>query len=117
VTFADTDRRLKLMSRLLGGSGALVVLVAACSLLQPLPLAHNCAGWSQLKAEDQERTVAALIQPSLMDRVRERQHLQPDTPDEQVYLAVVSSITKTCDLQRQPQLPLAQVVRDLYESS
>src|SRR5215207_7017941 len=105
------------MSRLVEAVGGALLLIAACTLLRPPPLAQNCAGWSQLNAEDQGMTAAALLEPSLMDRVRERQHLPPDTPDDQVYLAVVTSITKTCDLQRQPGLALAQVVRELYESS
>jgi hypothetical protein len=105
------------MIRLVGAVGGALLLLAACTLFRPPPLAENCAGWSQLNAEDQRVTAAALIEPWLMDRVRERQHLQPDTPDEQVYLSVVSSITKTCDLQRQPDLALTQVVRALYQSS
>jgi hypothetical protein len=69
------------------------------------------------ESRGQLQTAAALIQPALTDRVRERQHLEPDTPEEQVYPAVVGSITKTCDLQRQPGRSLAQIVQDLYESS
>ena len=105
-----------MMSKL-AGVGAAVVLLGACTFLRPVPLALDCAGWSHLNADDQQRTAEALVQPSLMDRVRERQHLPSDTPDREVYLAVVSSITKTCDLQGRPALTLAQVVHDLYESS
>jgi hypothetical protein len=97
--------------------GVALLFLAGCSLLRPAPLAHTCAGWSQLNPEEQLQTAAALIQPALTDRVRERQHLEPDTPEEQVYPAVVGSITKTCDLQRQPGRSLAQIVQDLYESS
>jgi hypothetical protein len=105
------------MSGLVRAAAGALLLVAACTLLRPPPLAHNCAGWSQLNADDQRETAAALIEPSLMDRVRERQHLLPDAPDHRVYLTVVSSITKTCDLRRQPGLALAQVVHDLYGSN
>ena len=52
-----------------------------------------------------------------MDRVRERQQLPPGTPDDQVYGAVAGSLTKVCELERQPDLQLAQIVRELYESS
>ena len=103
--------------RMVGAGAVAVVFLAACTLVRPSPLAQDCAGWSRLGANDQELTAEALIQPSLMDRVRERQHLQPGTPDDEVYLAVVSSISKTCDLQRRPELPLAQIVRDICESS
>jgi hypothetical protein len=89
--------------------------LVACGLLRPAPLAQNCAGWSQLGEEAQLVTAEALIQPWLMDRVRERQQLAPQTPDAQVYGAVVSSITKVCELERRPDLLLTQLVRDLYE--
>ena len=105
------------MRRLLGAGVVALVLLAGCSFMRPTPLAENCAGWSRLNAGDQALTAEALIQPSLMGRVRERQQLPPDTPDGQVYLAVVSSITKTCDLQGLPELALAQIVSDLYASS
>ena len=106
-----------MIRNLLKPAGGALVLVAGCTLLRPPPLAQTCGGWSQLNAEDQQQTAAALIDPSLMVRVRERQHLRPETPDAQVHLAVVGSITKTCDLLRQPGLSLAQVVSDLYQSS
>ena len=88
-----------------------------CGLLRPAPLAQNCAGWSQLGEEEQLLTAEAVIQPWLMGRVRERQQLPPGTPDEQVYGAVVGSLTKVCELERQPDLQLVQIVRELYESS
>ena len=101
-------------TRLLMASGV-ALTITACTLLRPAPLAQDCAGWSRLDAEAREQTAAALIQPWLLDRVRERQHLPAGTPDGEVYQAVASSISKTCDLERRPDLLLAQVVRDLYE--
>ena len=103
------------MSRRLSASVLSLVLLAACAPVRPSPLAENCAGWAQLNAGDQLISAEALVQPSLMTQVRERQHLQPDTPDEQVYLAVVSSISKTCD--GRPERQLDQIITDLYESS
>lgn len=95
----------------------MALTVLACGLLRPTPLAQNCAGWSTLDEEEQLVTAEAVVQPWLMDRVRERQHLPPGTPDDQVYGAVVGSITKVCELERRPNLQLAEIVRDLYEST
>ena len=94
----------------------LALSLLGCGLLRPAPLAQNCAGWSTLGEEAQLLTAEAVIQPWLMDRVRERQQLPPGTPDDQVYGAVVGSITKVCELERQPNLQLAEIVRELYES-
>jgi hypothetical protein len=91
--------------------------VIACGLVRPAPLAQNCAGWLDLGDEAQLVTAEALIEPWLMDRVRERQQLPPQTPDAQVFGAVVSSITKVCELERRPDLLLTQVVRELYASA
>jgi hypothetical protein len=102
--------------RLFIASGV-ALTVAACTLFRPAPPAQDCAGWSRLDIDAREQTAAALIQPWLLDRARERQHLPPGTPDGEVFQAVASSITKTCDLERRPDLLLAQVVRDLYENS
>ena len=100
------------------GSGfGLALSLLACGLLRPAPLAQNCAGWSLLGEEARLVTAEAVVQPWLMDRVRERQQLPPGTPDAQVYGAVAGSITKVCEAERQPKLQLAEIVRDLYESS
>ena len=100
----------------IGMAIGLALSLSACNLLRPTPLAQNCAGWLQLGDEAQLVTAEALIEPWLMDRVRQRQQLPPQTPDAQVFAAVVSSITKVCELERRPDLLLAQVVRDLYDS-
>jgi hypothetical protein len=100
----------------LGVSVGMALSLIACGLIRPVPLAQNCAGWIQLDDEAQLVTAEALIEPGLMDRVRERQQLPPQAPDAQVLGAVVSSITKVCELERRPNLLLAQVVQDLYAS-
>jgi hypothetical protein len=99
----------------LGMTIGIALSVVGCGFIRPAPLAQNCAGWSQLGDEGQLVTAEALIEPWLMDRVRERQQLPPQTPDAQVFGAVVSSITKVCELERRPDLLLTQLVRDLYE--
>ena len=100
----------------LGMAIGLALALIGCGFIRPAPLAQNCAGWLQLGDEAQLVTAEALIEPWLMDRVRERQQLPPQTPDAQVFGAVVSSITKVCELERRPDLLLAQVIRDLYDS-
>ena len=94
----------------------LALSLIGCGFIRPAPLAENCAGWSQLGDEAQVVTAEALIEPWLMDHIRERQQLPPQTPDAEVFRAVVSSITKVCELERRPDLLLAQVIRDLYDS-
>jgi hypothetical protein len=115
MTSAHAKRRREFALRAALGIGMALSLLA-CGLLRPAPLAQNCAGWSMLGDDEQLVTAAAVILPWLMDRVRERQQLPPGTPDDQVYGAVVASITKVCELERQPNLQLAEIVRDLYES-
>jgi hypothetical protein len=101
----------------LGMAIGMALSLIGCGFVRPAPLAHNCAGWVQLGDEAQVVTAEALIEPGLMDRVRERQQLSPETPDAEVFGAVVSSITKVCELERRPDLLLAQVVQNLYAPS
>jgi hypothetical protein len=100
----------------LGMAIGMALSLIGCGLIRPAPLAQNCAGWLQLGDEAQLVTAEALIEPLLMDRVRERQQLPPQAPDAEVFGAVMSSITKVCELERRPNLLLAQVVQDLYAS-
>jgi hypothetical protein len=94
----------------------LVAALTGCSLVpRPVPLARSCGGWSELGATERLQTAQALVRPDLMDRVRDRQHLPRDTPDADVYSAVAGSLTKTCELERRPELLLAEVVSSLYE--
>jgi hypothetical protein len=93
-----------------------VAALTGCSLVpRPVPLAVSCGGWSELGAAERLQTAEALVRPGLMDRVRDRQHLPRDTPDADVYPAVASSLTKSCELERRPELLLADVVSALYE--
>jgi hypothetical protein len=97
---------------------ALVAALTGCSLVpRPVPLARSCGGWLQLGAAERLQTAEALVRPELMDRVRDRQHLPPDTSDGEVYSAVAGSLTKACELERRPDLLLAEVVSSLYGST
>ena len=90
--------------------------LSGCGLFdtRPDPLARNCAEWSRLDAAERLQTAAAVIEPGLMAAVRERQQLSADTPDDEVLLAVGSSIEKVCELEGRPGLLLAEVVASLY---
>jgi len=57
----------------LGITISMAVSLTACGLIRPAPLAQNCAGWVQLDDQAKLVTAEALIDPGLMDRVRERQ--------------------------------------------
>lgn len=90
--------------------------LSGCGLIEPrpVPLAHTCAEWTRLAADERLQTAEAFIEPGLMPSVRERQHLSADTADDEVLLAVGSSIDKACELERRPGLLLAEIVSGLY---
>lgn len=94
----------------------LTAALVGCSLLpRPVPLGRNCAEWSRLDADQQLQTAEALIAPERMTSVREKQHLPPDSADPEVFAAVGSSLGKVCDLERQPDLVLAEIVTSLHD--
>jgi len=103
-------------SRRIAAIALLAVTLVGCGVLdpRPLPLARNCAEWMRLDADEQLQTAEALIEPDLMAVVRERQHLTADSADGEVFAAVRSSVTKICELERQPALMLTEVVASLY---
>jgi hypothetical protein len=94
----------------------LIPALCGCGALDPRPepLAQNCGGWLRLDQAQQIQTAEALIPPQAMEAVRERQQLSADTIDADVYVAVTSSVTKVCELESRPGLPLSDVVTGLY---
>jgi hypothetical protein len=87
-----------------------------CGLVEPrpVPLARTCAEWSRLDDDQRRQTAEAVIAPELMTNVRERQHLPPETADEEVFAAVGGSIDKTCEIERRPGRILTEIVASLY---
>ena len=90
---------------------------SGCGFIRPAPLAQNFAGWFQLDGETQLVTAEARSSNhGLWTASASGSNCHPKPPDAQVFGAVASRITKVCELERRPDLLLAQVVRDLYAS-
>lgn len=69
-----------------------------------------------MNADQRLQTAEAVIAPELVSSVRERQHL-PEATDAEVFAAVGGSLTKVCELERQPTLRLADIVTSLYRQT
>ena len=103
---------------MLGGhllaNALLTATLVGCGLVRPAPLARSCAEWSRLAADERLQTAEALIPPDLMTSVREAQHMPADSADGDVFAAVASSLSKTCEIERRPALMLTEIVTSLY---
>jgi hypothetical protein len=89
----------------------LLAVLGACA---PVPLAHDCRGWTGLVGDARLQTVQAFIPPELVATARTRQHLPPGTPDAEVFAAVAGSFDKVCMIEQRPELRLTEIVANLY---
>ena len=94
-----------------------VLFISACDAAPALFVPDvSCAGWRNLGSEERASISEQMIRADrLFQAVQIAQQVPPETPEDQLVVMAVESITKNCELQRwSPELRVRALLRDLY---